>query len=155
MEEIELKQDPEKQKTGSKRSDEKQKTGSKRSDDNQKIELKREREKRTVAEMIALYCKNNHGAKSQGFGPNKSYILCKECQELLDYSTSRSDHCPFMEEKTFCNNCKVHCYRPDMRQKIKVVMRYSGPRMIFHHPVMAIRHVVESKKEKKRLENEQ
>lgn len=31
-------------------------------------------------------------------------------------------------------------------------MRYSGPRIILYHPIMAIRHVVESKKEKKRLE---
>lgn len=39
------------------------------------------------------------------------------------------------------------------REKIREVMRFSGPRMIFYHPVMAVRHVIESKKEKKRLEN--
>ena len=41
-------------------------------------------------------------------------------------------------------------------------MRFSGPRMIFSHPVMAVRHVMESRlernrtspKEKKRLEKE-
>ena len=41
-----------------------------------------------------------------------------------------------------------------MRERIREVMRFSGPRMIFHHPVMAVRHVIESKKEKKRLEKE-
>ena len=72
---------------------------------------------------------------------------------LNDYAILRSDRCPFMESKTFCSNCKVHCYKPEMREKIREVMRFSGPRMIFYHPVMAVRHVIESKKEKKRLEN--
>ena len=38
-------------------------------------------------------------------------------------------------------------------EKIREVMRFSGPRMLFHHPIAAIRHVVESKKEKKKLNN--
>ena len=42
--------------------------------------------------------------------------------------------------------------KKDMREKIREVMRFSGPRMIFPHPVMAIRHVIESKKEKKHME---
>ncbi len=56
-----------------------------------------------------------------------------------------------METKTFCSNCKVHCYKPEMREKIRIVMRYSGPRMLFVHPVMCLKHLIESKKEKKRL----
>lgn len=110
-----------------------------------KVETKREREKRTVAMMIRLYCRKNHGTKSG---------LCPECQTLHDYAMLRSDKCPFMETKTFCSNCKVHCYKADMREKIRAVMRFSGPRMIFSHPIMAIRHVVESKREKKRMEKE-
>lgn len=109
------------------------------------VQSKREREKRTVSLMIALYCRKNHGGKS----------LCPECATLDAYARARSDHCPFMETKTFCSNCKVHCYRADMRQQIREVMRFSGPRMIFYHPLMAIRHLIESKKEKKRLEKEQ
>ena len=46
----------------------------------------------------------------------------------------------------------AHRCRPDMRKKIREVMRFSGPRMIFHHPVMAVRHLIDSRKEKKRLE---
>jgi hypothetical protein len=56
-----------------------------------------------------------------------------------------------METKTFCSNCKVHCYKPEMREKIKEIMRFSGPRMIFYHPIMAIRHLIESKKEKQKM----
>lgn len=109
------------------------------------IQSKREREKETISQMIALYCKKNHKVKGG---------LCPECMELNEYARLRSDKCPFMETKTFCSNCKVHCYKPEMREKIRQVMRFSGPRMIFTHPVMSIRHVIESKKEKKRLEKE-
>ena len=110
-----------------------------------KIQGKREREKRTVALMIRLYCRKKHGTKKN---------LCPECEALWQYAMQRSDKCPFMETKTFCSNCRVHCYKPEMREKIREVMRFSGPRMILHHPVMAVRHVIESKREKRRLEKE-
>ena len=42
--------------------------------------------------------------------------MCPACQELSDYARLRSQKCPFMEEKTFCANCKVHCYKPEMRE---------------------------------------
>lgn len=109
-----------------------------------KIEKKREREKKMVSQMIQLYCKKQHHSKDG---------LCPECAALVAYARMRSEKCPFMETKTFCSNCKVHCYKPEMREKIREVMRFSGPRMLFHHPIAAIRHVVESKKEKKKLNN--
>ena len=34
---------------------------------------------------------------------------------LDEYARSRSDRCPFMETQTFCANCRVHCYKPEMR----------------------------------------
>lgn len=108
-----------------------------------KADNKRQREKETVALMIRLYCRKKHGTKNN---------LCPDCDALSQYAIQRSDKCPFMETKTFCSNCRVHCYKPEMRTKIREVMRYCGPRMIFYHPVMAIRHVIESKKEAKRLE---
>lgn len=106
-------------------------------------ETKREREKAMVSQMIALYCKKKHKTKNG---------LCPDCAALSEYARARSNKCPFMETKTFCSNCKVHCYKPEMREKIRAVMRFSGSRMVFHHPIAAIRHVIETKKEKKRLE---
>lgn len=110
------------------------------------IQTKREKEKAMVSDMIALYCKKKHGTKK---------TLCAECQELNAYARMRSDKCPFMETKTFCANCKVHCYKPAMREKIREVMRFAGPRMMFHHPVAAMYHVISTKQEKKRLEREE
>ena len=102
------------------------------------VEEKRQREKEVVSLMIRLYCRKKHGTKEG---------LCPACAELDAYAKSRSDHCPFMETKTFCNNCKVHCYKPEMRERIREVMRFSGPRMIFYHPILAVSHLIESKKE--------
>ena len=83
------------------------------------IQAKREKEKEVVSYMISLYCRKKHGGDT----------LCPECAELDAYSAKRSDLCPFMETKTFCANCKVHCYKKDMRERIQEVMKFSGPRM--------------------------
>lgn len=108
------------------------------------IEKKRIKEMKVVDEMIRLYCRKNH---KQLYKQNHG--MCQECQALSQYAQDRSAHCPFMETKTFCANCKVHCYKPEMRAKIKQVMRFSGPRMLLYHPGMAIWHVVTTIKESK------
>jgi hypothetical protein len=109
------------------------------------VEEKREREKRIIEEMIRLYCRKKHGT---------GQMLCPDCEALLTYARLRSEKCPFMESKTFCSNCKVHCYKPEMREKIRDVMRFAGPRMLFVHPILAISHVIESRREKKCLETQ-
>lgn len=91
-----------------------------------------EREKRTVEKMIRLYCRHKEGNRA----------LCPDCLELLAYSTSRLAGCPFGEGKSSCRKCTVHCYRPDMKARIREVMRFSGPRMIIYHPIAAIRHII-------------
>ncbi len=107
------------------------------------IQKKREQEKEMVSLMIRLYCRSKHETKNE---------LCPDCAALDAYARQRSEMCPFMETKTFCSNCKVHCYKPDMREKIRDVMRFSGPRMLLYHPVAAIHHVIATKIEKKRME---
>ncbi len=110
------------------------------------VQKKREQEKRIDSDMIALYCRKNRGTEKGA--------LCEACAQPEAYARQRSDKCPFMEQKTFCSNCRVHCYKPEMREKIRAVMRYSGPRMIFWHPVAAVRHLILTKREKKRMEKE-
>lgn len=67
--------------------------------------------------------------------------LCPQCQALLDYAHQRLERCRFGEDKPSCTRCPVHCYKPAMREQIRQVMRYSGPRMLLHDPIMAIRHL--------------
>lgn len=110
------------------------------------LSSKRAYEKNVVSEMIAIYCRHNHHTpKGQ---------LCDECAALARYACDRVDHCPFMETKTFCSNCRVHCYKAEMREQIRTVMRYAGPRMLYVHPIGAIRHVITSRAEKRRLKRE-
>lgn len=108
--------------------------------------MDKEKEMRVVTLMIKKYCKGNHGTKKG--------VLCPECTELLNYVEFRRRKCPFDKNKPFCSNCKIHCYKPEMREKIRKVMRYSGPRIVLDHPILATMHLTESKSEKKKLEKE-
>jgi len=92
------------------------------------------RERKTVELMIALYCRDHHQAKQ---------TTCTACQELMEYARFRLQSCPFQEEKTTCGNCRVHCYKPAMRKKIREVMKYAGPRMLWRHPLLAIGHMID------------
>jgi hypothetical protein len=93
--------------------------------------------------MMHIYCKNHH--ESQG-------ELCLECSELLEYAKTRLDKCPFQENKTTCAKCPVHCYQPQMREKVKKVMRYAGPRMLLHNPVLAMHHALDGFKKPKKID---
>ena len=91
------------------------------------------REKKTIQDMIELYCQGNHG---------KSESLCEECRSLMVYAWQRLDRCKFGEQKPNCSKCSIHCYRPEMRERVVAVMRYSGPRMLCRNPLAAIRHLL-------------
>lgn len=93
-------------------------------------------EARTVSVMIHLYCRAHHGAVKG---------LCDDCVGLLAYAEERIGNCPFGLDKPVCNQCTVHCYESEKRERIKAIMRYAGPRMIWRHPVLAIRHLCRSR----------
>lgn len=97
-----------------------------------KSQLHIDHEKRVVELMIRIFCRKKE----------KNTILCPDCVELLHYAHSRLDRCPFGEKKKTCKQCAIHCYKPAMREKMKQVMRFSGPRMILYAPVEAIRHIL-------------
>ena len=90
------------------------------------------REKDTVSKMITLYCHARHGS----YG-----ALCTDCAALRDYALDRIDRCMFQPDKPACGRCPVHCYQPEMRARIREVMRYAGPRMLFRHPIAAAHHL--------------
>lgn len=112
------------------------------------VNEKRRKEDKICTLMIQIYCggahKNRPALKSEE-------NLCPECSALADYVHQRVAGCPFMESKTFCSMCKVHCYKPEMREKIRKVMRYAGPRMLKYHPIMALRHVCLTVRQKSQL----
>lgn len=101
-------------------------------------------EKEVLKTMVEVYCK---GQKHEGYEKHEESErkrkpnLCKECESLVQYAWKRLDYCRFGEQKTFCEDCPVHCYSPKMRTQVKQVMRYSGPRMLIYHPIIAIKHM--------------
>ncbi len=91
------------------------------------------RERRTIEAMVTIYCHAKHGSEE----------LCPECDEPLSYCNKRLDLCPFKKEKPSCLNCTVHFYNPQMRERIRPVMHYSGPHLLLRHPVLAIQHLAD------------
>jgi len=92
------------------------------------------REKKTLKAMINIYCRDLHATRKQ---------LCRECVELEEYALARLEKCPFGASKGACSECPIHCYKPEQRKKIKVVMRYSGPRMFIPHPLLSFYHFLD------------
>jgi len=97
-----------------------------------------ERERATIEAMVRIYCEGKHATNG---------ALCEPCGELLAYAEQRLRKCPFQEEKPPCADCPIHCYQPRLREQVKQVMRYAGPRMMLRHPVYALRHWLDSFKE--------
>lgn len=95
------------------------------------------REWKTLQLMIWLSCRDLHGRRK---------ALCAPCEELRAYAERRLGKCPFAEEKPTCVMCPVHCYEAEMRERVRQVMRYAGPRMLLRHPVLAIRHLLDERR---------
>jgi hypothetical protein len=105
------------------------------------------REQRTIEAMLHIWCKAHllHVRARDG-------ELCAGCKALFDYASYRLLKCPYGEEKPTCKKCPIHCYTRDMREQMYEVMRFAGPRMLLRHPVLAIRHLRDEKREAPPLE---
>lgn len=99
------------------------------------------RERITIKAMVKIYCKNNHKLKSD---------ICNDCQTLLDYANLRLLNCPYQQNKPTCKNCSTHCYKEPEKSKIRKIMKYSGPRIMFTHPILALRHIIDGMKKNKK-----
>lgn len=94
-------------------------------------------EKYTIGKMIQLYCWKKHDQKRGE--------LCEHCESLYRYSQLRLDKCPYGDAKGACAKCPTHCYNLEMREQIRVVMRYSAPRMLIYHPFDFLIHYTKDK----------
>lgn len=106
-----------------------------------------EKEKKLIPKMILIFCRSKHKIKRKFEGVSGNEI-CEDCKKLRDYALLRLEKCPFKENKQFCNFCKIHCYNPDMREKIKNVMKFVGPRLLLSHPFFTISHALQLIKHK-------
>ena len=113
-----------------------------------------EDEVRLVDSMIDLYAAAHHTHSSQVDAENIDAAV-PDLEALKAYTHKRIEQCRYRsgkQKKPFCNVCPIHCYKPEMRRQIRAVMRYSGPRMLFRHPILSLQHLIgtiRSKKETK------
>lgn len=103
-----------------------------------------EQEKKTIKKMITIYCNNKHNTKE---------ILCKSCLELIEYTERKTENCVYKYNKPACSLCPVHCYSKVYKKKIREVMRFSGPRIIFYSPKSAILHLINVRRTKRNIKN--
>lgn len=96
-------------------------------------------ETETVTWMIKYYCKSVHGLREP----------CVECIKLLEYALTRISRCPHKTDKPVCSACDIHCYSREYRERIIEVMKYSGPRIMFHKPVTGIKYLIRKKLNKR------
>jgi len=99
--------------------------------------MARERELKTIRAMIGIYCRDHHEIGNE---------LCADCTALFDYAQARLNKCPWGENKPVCAQCTIHCYRPAMREEVRKVMRYAGPKMLLRHPVLTVGHLLRERR---------
>ena len=92
----------------------------------------KEKDKRVILLMISIYCKAQHHTND----------LCENCKTILEYSYKKIDNCPLGNKKVTCKKCKIHCYSKEQKEEVRKIMKYSGPRMIIYHPIIAIKHLL-------------
>ena len=94
------------------------------------------REKLTIKKMIDLYQAKCPQASAEP----------EHYEALFAYAQKRLDKCVFGEQKPACKQCPVHCYQPAKREEMKQIMRWAGPRMLWRHPILTVRHLIDDKR---------
>lgn len=95
-----------------------------------------QREVKTLQVMIGVYCHGRHGTQKG--------TLCDDCRQLQQYSLERLRRCRYQPDKPASAACPTHCYTPAMREGIRDVMRYAGPRMAVIHPLLVVFHLFDT-----------
>jgi Nitrous oxide-stimulated promoter len=98
--------------------------------------VRRVRELKTIEAMVRMYCRHHHGDAP----------LCADCAALFDYARRRLQRCVFGDAKPTCAKCVVHCYSAEMREKVRIVMRWAGPRMLLRHPILGVSHLLDGRR---------
>jgi hypothetical protein len=98
--------------------------------------LRRARELKTVTAMLRMYCRGHGHLRSGG--------LCPDCAQL--HAARRLERCVFGDVKPTCRQCVVHCYSDGMRQRVRALMRWAGPRMLLRHPLLDISHLMDERR---------
>jgi hypothetical protein len=111
---------------------------------------------RLLGDFTVIYCRGVHAHAQRsalvsdgvdlGVYGGRVPVVCAECADLLRYAEKRRAYCP-NDPKPFCSYCDTHCYSPEMRERMREVMRYAGPRSVLHgHAIDGVKHLIEGRK---------
>ena len=93
------------------------------------------REQDSISKMIAIYCNKQH---------NSSHKLCEECKNISEYASKCISLCQYGANKPVCGKCPSNCFRGDMYGKMVKIMRFAGPHMLYKHPILTARHILDA-----------
>lgn len=97
---------------------------------------KERKDLKILALFTSVYCRDHHSQERLPLSdlPRSLTVLqrfpcCVQCRDFLLYAIERRLRCP-LDDKPSCRHCPVHCYRPDQRELVRTIMRYSGKALI-------------------------
>ena len=102
------------------------------------LNKKERKDLRLLISFTAVYCRHHHDAPTEGVdvgsAPDEPLVagthqVCADCRAFLSYAVARRIACP-LDPKPVCKHCPVHCYKPDYRQRVREVMRFSGKHLL-------------------------
>lgn len=111
---------------------------------------------RLLGDFTGIYCRGQHkdarreplvsDGTTLGVYGRRTPVVCVECAEIVRYAEQRRALCP-KDPKPFCSHCDTHCYRPAMRERVREIMRYAGPRSMFtRHAFAGVQHLYQGRK---------
>lgn len=114
-----------------------------------------------VADFAAIYCGAKHkdrarspitsDASALGVYGNRVPRMCEECAAHIRYAEKRRAFCS-KDPKPFCAHCDTHCYKREESEWQRQMMRYAGPRSVFHgYAIPGIKHALEAMKWKREM----
>ncbi|NLI72500.1 MAG: nitrous oxide-stimulated promoter family protein [Bacteroidales bacterium] len=139
--------------------------------DKKEEKAKKKFEKQIFFLMAAMYCQDHHAAESEKVPIAKlefpeeiqdwiskekritHYRLCANCYELIDKAFQHTERCPHSTYKTFCHECPTMCYRKEDQEKMLPIMRYSGKKIMWKHPMYTWRFIKNLLKNKNKIKN--
>lgn len=93
------------------------------------------RDRRTLEAIGRIYCHGNHAHMAKDAAG-----LCLQCRCAVESTLARTIACPNGHEGN-CQDCRIHCQRGEAQERIRKIMHYAAPRMVFRHPIMTAHYL--------------
>jgi len=101
------------------------------------LERKELKDLKVLVRFTSIFCHCHHAGEKRPFSRAGALSglglervrICNDCHEFLEYAIERRIRCP-LDPKPTCKHCQVHCYRAGHRERVREIMRFSGPYLI-------------------------